>query len=71
MVSFAIISRSPLVFADFLKKDVSQMVQRFPELQRIDLGFARTVSLVQLVQVFASDQECGDPCAIVSEPDFA
>jgi len=46
------------------------MVQRFPELQRIDLSFARTVSLVQFVQVFAGNQECGDPFAVVPEPNL-
>jgi len=47
------------------------MVQRFSELQGIDQGLARTVSLVQLVQVFAGDQECGDPFTVVPEPDLA
>jgi hypothetical protein len=47
------------------------MVQRFSELQGIDLGLARTVSFVQFVQILTGDQECGDPFAVVSEPDLA
>lgn len=47
------------------------MVQRFPELQGINQGLTRTVSLVQLVQILADYKECGDPFAVVPEPDSA
>jgi hypothetical protein len=69
MVSLSIaISRSPLLGSQFFKKDVSQMVQRFPELQRIDQGLTRPVIPIQLVQILAGDQKRGNPSAIVADP---
>ncbi len=47
------------------------MVQRFPELQGIDLGLARTVSLIKFVQVFAGKHKGRNPFAVVSEPDLS
>jgi len=72
MVSLSIaISRSPLLGSQFFKKDISQMVQRFPKLQRIDQGLARPVIPVQLVQILAGDQKRSNPSAVVADPHIA
>ncbi len=43
------------------------MVQRFPELQRIDQGLTISVISIQLVQILARDQKRGDAFAVVSD----
>jgi len=47
------------------------MIQRFPELQRIDQGLPVPILLIQLVQASAGEQERGNPSAISSEADPA
>jgi len=47
------------------------MVQRFPELQRVDQCLAVSVLFVQLIQTPAGEQERGNPFAITPEPDPA
>ena len=44
------------------------MVQRFPELQRIDQRPAGPIIPVQLVQILAGDQKRSNPSAIVADP---
>ena len=45
------------------------MVQRFPELQRIDQGLAVSILFVQLIQVRAGEQERGYWFTIAPEVD--
>ncbi|CAB1062711.1 hypothetical protein D1BOALGB6SA_7493 [Olavius sp. associated proteobacterium Delta 1] len=47
------------------------MVQRFPELQRIDQGLAVSILFVQSIQTFTSNQKRSNPLSIVSKPDPA
>jgi hypothetical protein len=47
------------------------MVQRFPELQRIDQSLAVSILFVQLIQTPADKQERGNPFAITPEADPA
>jgi len=63
--------RSQIVFSKLLKKDVSQTVQRFSELQGINQGLAAHVIFVEPVQISAGKHKGRNPFAVVSEPDFA
>lgn len=53
------------------------MIQRFPELQRIDQGLAASVISIQFVQPLAGDQKQSDRLAlsvtlcVISKPDPA
>jgi len=47
------------------------MVQRFPELQRVDQGLAVSILFIQLIQAPAGEQERGNPSAISPEADPA
>ena len=47
------------------------MVQRYPELQRVDQSLAVSILFVQLIQTPAGEQERGNPSAISPEPDPA
>ena len=47
------------------------MVQRFPELQRIDQSLSVSILFVQLIQPPAGKQERGNPSAISPEADPA
>jgi hypothetical protein len=44
------------------------MVQRFPELQRIDQGLTISVISIQFDQILAGDQKRSNPSAIVADP---
>jgi hypothetical protein len=59
---------SHLVVPKGFKQDISQLVQGFPELQRVDQGLAVDISPVVPVQVFPLEHEaCDLPTA---EPDI-
>jgi hypothetical protein len=45
------------------------MVQRFPELQRIDQGLPVSVLFVQAIQTLTGNQKRSDSFAIIPEPD--
>ncbi|CAB1065846.1 hypothetical protein D1BOALGB6SA_10645 [Olavius sp. associated proteobacterium Delta 1] len=45
------------------------MVQRFPELQRIDQGLAVSILFIKLIQAPAGEQERGNPFTIVPKAD--
>jgi hypothetical protein len=62
-----VISRSPLVFAQFVEHHVPQVIQRFSKLHRIDQGPAGPVVALKPVKVLARDQKRGDPPAVVSD----
>ena len=47
------------------------MVQRFPEVQRIDQGLAVSILLIQFIQAPAGEQETGNRFAIAPEADSA
>ena len=47
------------------------MVQRFPELQRVDQGLAVSILFVNLIQTPAGEQERGNPLTISPEADPA
>ncbi|CAB1064134.1 hypothetical protein D1BOALGB6SA_8925 [Olavius sp. associated proteobacterium Delta 1] len=47
------------------------MVQRFPELQRVDQGLAVPILFIQLIQAPPGDQERGNPFAVTPKPDPA
>jgi hypothetical protein len=65
--SFSIISRSLLIFAQFVEHHIPQVVQRFSQLHRVDQGTAGPVIAVQTVQILSRDQKGGDPAAVVSD----
>jgi hypothetical protein len=62
--------RSRIVFSQFLKHDIPQMVQAFTKLQWINQRSAATIIVVKPLQVGACDQERGNPPAIIADPDF-
>jgi len=47
------------------------VVQRFPELQRVDQGLAVSILFVQSIQASAGEQEAGNSFAVVPEADPA
>ncbi|CAB1057635.1 hypothetical protein D1BOALGB6SA_2388 [Olavius sp. associated proteobacterium Delta 1] len=47
------------------------MIQRFPELQRVDQGLTVSILFVQFIQAPAGEQERGNPFAITPEADPA
>jgi hypothetical protein len=47
------------------------MVQRFPELQRVDQGLAVSILFIQLIQAPPGEQERGNPFTIAPEADPA
>jgi|GEM_PF-6232320 len=47
------------------------MVQRFPELQRVDQGLAVSILFIQLIQAPPGYQERGNPFAVTPKPDPA
>jgi hypothetical protein len=59
---------SPLCLSQFFKHHVSQVVQAFSKLNRIDQGPAAPVVAVQTVQVRTGDQERGNASAVGSDP---
>jgi len=50
-----------VVCSQFVIQKITQMGQRFTELNRIDKGLAVSVLPVKLFQVFAPDHECRQP----------
>jgi hypothetical protein len=56
--------------AQFVEHHVSQVIQGFSQLYRIDQGTAGPVIAVQPVQIRTGNQECGDPPAVLPNPDF-
>jgi hypothetical protein len=63
-------TRSRVVSSQLVEHHVSQVVQRFSKLQRIDQGTAGPVVAVKAFQVLSRKQEGGDPPAVVSDPHF-
>ena len=45
------------------------MVQRFPELQRVDQGLAVSIFFIQLIQAPPGEQERGNPFTIFPKAD--
>jgi hypothetical protein len=55
------------VVAQFVEHHITQMIQRFPKLYRIDQGTTGPIVAVVAGQVRAGDQECGNAPAVGSD----
>jgi hypothetical protein len=69
MRSFSIIIVSPFVFSQFVEQDVPQMVQRFPELDRVHQSMAVDIGPVMPVQFPPFKTKRGHRPAVCLEPD--
>jgi hypothetical protein len=69
MVSFSIISRVPFI-SELFKKDISQMVQGFPELHRIDQGMTVEIGFVMFMQIVACKHKACYLASALPEPDI-
>jgi hypothetical protein len=58
-----------LILSQFGEQNVPQVVQRFPELDRVHLGMTVDVSLVVPVKIGSSEVEHGNLSAVCFKPD--
>ncbi len=59
----------PLLCSQILEQNVSQVIQRFSELDRVHQGVAADIGPIVPVQVLAAKKESDDLFAAVAEPD--